>query len=290
MDSRAGYVVSLSLHGCLLWLLAATSDVLHVDFAVRSGESYAYESAASRAGAVVATLDTLLPDIRNEIQFALPEPAQPRDDKSPRPPVESVEIADHYVERPPLDEALQRMKQRGTTVAALPELPPEKTQQERPPEIEESPLEPPLPASEDISAPEVPVLAKTQSSPVMRNLAPTKIAEIIEPETGTVDSVASRVAQGAKVDQLPSPLPANIEPIYPEELRRRQIGGRVVLDVKISPAGTVEQIRVMTSSGEPLLDDAALTAVRRWRFQPARRGGMAVAFSVRLPISFSIRR
>jgi len=48
---------------------------------------------------------------------------------------------------------------------------------------------------------------------------------------------------------------------YPERARRQNIGGSLVLDVAINPDGTVHTIQVLRSSGQPLLDDAAVRIV-----------------------------
>jgi len=49
---------------------------------------------------------------------------------------------------------------------------------------------------------------------------------------------------------------------YPEEARRRQLAGKLVLDVAINPGGTVRGISILRSSGHQVLDDAALRIVR----------------------------
>ena len=78
----------------------------------------------------------------------------------------------------------------------------------------------------------------------------------------------------------------NPKPEYPAISLQLGEAGRVVLNVSVSAAGTVEQASVRTSSGSARLDQAALKAVRQWRFVPARRGGEAVAAQVLVPISF----
>jgi protein TonB len=48
-------------------------------------------------------------------------------------------------------------------------------------------------------------------------------------------------------------------------------------------------VRLQRSSGHPALDDSALTTVRdRWRFIPARAGGVAVEGTVQVPIRFRL--
>lgn len=77
-------------------------------------------------------------------------------------------------------------------------------------------------------------------------------------------------------------------PAYPEEARARGLEGCVLLLVAIDAEGRVNSVRVLESSGHALLDDAAVAAVRRWRFEPARRGDEAVASEATLPIRFAL--
>jgi protein TonB len=77
-------------------------------------------------------------------------------------------------------------------------------------------------------------------------------------------------------------------PEYPEEARERGWQGRVVLHVEVSPAGLPQDVRVSASSGYDMLDQAALRAVRGWRFVPAMRGGVPVAGAVNVPVQFRL--
>lgn len=80
----------------------------------------------------------------------------------------------------------------------------------------------------------------------------------------------------------------NPKPEYPPIARRRQWEGRVILRVRVLAAGTVAAATVETSSGHEVLDEAALEAVRRWHFVPAKRGGQAVDSVVNVPINFNL--
>ena len=53
--------------------------------------------------------------------------------------------------------------------------------------------------------------------------------------------------------------------------------------------GRIGDVLVEKSAGHPELDDAATDAVKRWRFDPARRGSDAVAMWVLLPVEFKLR-
>jgi protein TonB len=80
----------------------------------------------------------------------------------------------------------------------------------------------------------------------------------------------------------------NPKPAYPLASRRLGEQGRVILRVSVRADGTPAEVTLDRSSGSTRLDQAALEAVRQWRFIPARRGDTAVAESVRVPISFSL--
>lgn len=75
---------------------------------------------------------------------------------------------------------------------------------------------------------------------------------------------------------------------YPALSRRLREQGRVVLNVHVLADGSVDDVKLHLSSGFPRLDDAALAAVRGWKFVPARRGDEAVALWHTLPLSFSL--
>lgn len=80
----------------------------------------------------------------------------------------------------------------------------------------------------------------------------------------------------------------NPPPVYPIKSQRKREQGRVLLRVQVSAQGTAERVAIHTSSGHVRLDSAALEAVKRWRFVPARRGDQTVAASVVVPIVFRL--
>jgi len=78
-------------------------------------------------------------------------------------------------------------------------------------------------------------------------------------------------------------------PAYPAVARRREEQGTVTVRVLIGADGSVERAEIADSSGFDSLDDAALDTVRsRWRFVPARHGGVAVESWVLVPIRFAL--
>jgi len=80
----------------------------------------------------------------------------------------------------------------------------------------------------------------------------------------------------------------NPKPDYPSAARRFGFQGTVVLRVLIGVEGSPTEIRVEKSSGHNILDEAALTAVKQWQFEPAREGDSRVAGWVDVPIQFRL--
>ena len=80
-----------------------------------------------------------------------------------------------------------------------------------------------------------------------------------------------------------------VRPSYPHNARRLGIQGTTLLSVFVAADGRVADVVVKQSAGHPELDQAAADAVKRWRFDPARRGSEAVAMWVLLPVEFRLR-
>ncbi|MFZ5793860.1 MAG: energy transducer TonB, partial [Pseudomonadota bacterium] len=81
----------------------------------------------------------------------------------------------------------------------------------------------------------------------------------------------------------------NPKPVYPPLSRRMGEEGKVVLRVFVDASGLPAQVEVRTSSGSERLDRAAVSAIGRWKFVPARQGSEAVAAWVLVPIVFSLK-
>jgi TonB family protein len=151
---------------------------------------------------------------------------------------------------------------------------------------------PELPATEmavvvDINSVALPKLARpTEPVTPKPNRPPTQPQRPIQsrrpsPESRKIEAVA--IGAGAVT---PARLLENRPPVYPEEAVRRGIEGKLVLRLTISASGTVSRVEVAESSGYRMLDDAAVAAVREWKFIPAQRGGQPVSWTARQPIRF----
>lgn len=179
----------------------------------------------------------------------------------------------------------------------------------------------------DISLP-APARTRTQASSStspQHSETPTIAAPLepptgIAPETGreaisngTIDSVAAIERGSGSVDgvgvteNLPPAPPAtapqppqrlhqgiqaprklvDVAPRYPALARESRVEGIVILDVIIDETGNVMSTRVLRSVG--LLDQAAVDAVKQWKFTPARLNGEAIPIVMTVTVSFRLQ-
>lgn len=127
-----------------------------------------------------------------------------------------------------------------------------------------------------------------QEPPVPREETPPQPPAEMPRPVSSRPSPSSAASEGADVDEMPR-IVTNPAPRYPAEALTAGSQGVVVLRVAIGADGKVTRAGVHRSSGVAALDEAALAAVRRWQFVPARRRGFAVAKEVAVPVRFSIR-
>ena len=77
-----------------------------------------------------------------------------------------------------------------------------------------------------------------------------------------------------------------VEPGYPLIAQHAQIQGSVILEATVDREGHVTEVRVLRSHS--FLDEAAITAVRQWRYEPLMLNGEPQPFVLTLTVSFSI--
>jgi periplasmic protein TonB len=75
-------------------------------------------------------------------------------------------------------------------------------------------------------------------------------------------------------------------PVYPPTARAARVEGAVVLEAIIDSRGVVSEVRVLKSI--PLLDDAALEAVKKWRYEATRLNGVAVPVVMTVTVQFAL--
>lgn len=146
----------------------------------------------------------------------------------------------------------------------------------------------PIPAPPAPSSTPVPATTSAEQAPASAH------ATAAAPAASGVQASSAPSASPSDPEALASPPLFNAAylhnpaPIYPSAARELRESGRVLLRVQVSAQGLAEQVTLAQSSGSPRLDQAALRAVRQWRFVPAQRGGTALAGSVLVPISFHL--
>jgi protein TonB len=79
----------------------------------------------------------------------------------------------------------------------------------------------------------------------------------------------------------------DVAPVYPQVAIAAQISGAVILEAIIAEDGTVRGLKVLR--GAPFLDQAAIDAVRQWRFTPTRLGGVPVSVVMTVTVNFALR-
>ncbi|NUU38771.1 energy transducer TonB [Pseudomonas sp. C2B4] len=140
-----------------------------------------------------------------------------------------------------------------------------------PPRIEPRPVQP---ASAQTSTAQ----AATQPTPAATKTATTLPPAMITPAPPLTPVVSLRPS-------FVTPPPA---PRYPNVARRRNQQGIVRVEVHLDERGQQLKLVLSRSSGVESLDDAALEAVRNWRFRPEIVDGRAVPSRVEIPIEFAL--
>lgn len=169
--------------------------------------------------------------------------------------------------------------------------PPEPPKQPAPKVVSQPVSQPKTIVSETaLTAPKAPEKAVTAPAPVA-------VEKTVPPAAATAAPAAPTPPAAAAAPSPPAPIVAprfnaaylnNPPPAYPPLLRRMGEEGKVLLRVFVTAEGNAAEVRIQTSSGSPLFDEAAMNAVRHWRFVPARQGDAAVAAWVQVPIAFKL--
>jgi periplasmic protein TonB len=78
----------------------------------------------------------------------------------------------------------------------------------------------------------------------------------------------------------------NVEPAYPEVAKQARVAGMVILEAVIGPDGKVDNVKVLR--GIPLLNDAALNAVKQWVYSPTLLNGTPVPVIMTVTVNFTM--
>jgi protein TonB len=204
-----------------------------------------------------------------------PEPPAPQPRQRPAPP--------RRIERP------------------RPQEPPAPAKLEQPARVEPQPqpvaLQPtpaPAPAPVDVAPGPVAVAslpAISEPAPAPPSSAPAAGGPTVTLGTSGPEPVATAKATDRSESITRTARPQGgyqVRPAYPSAPRRLGIQGTTLLRVHVLADGRIGDVQVERSAGHPDLDQAAQEAVRRWRFEPARRGEGPVAMWVLLPFEFRL--
>ena len=147
------------------------------------------------------------------------------------------------------------------------------------------PLPMPVMKPPEIRLPTPPLIENTitvrhEEKPVPQPTVPAPVAAVAAPSP--TPSPAAEPPRG-DLAYLNNPAPS-----YPLFAKRAREQGVVMLRVRVDAGGNVEGIEVHKSSGSQRLDEAALAAVKRWRFAPARLGERTIAGVALVPIHFQL--
>jgi periplasmic protein TonB len=79
----------------------------------------------------------------------------------------------------------------------------------------------------------------------------------------------------------------SVDPVYPALARETRIAGTVIVDAVIDEHGNVVEARVV--NGHPLLIEAALRAVRQWKYEPTALNGQPVSVELQVQVHFNFK-
>ena len=150
------------------------------------------------------------------------------------------------------------------------------------------PVPTPEPLPEEPAPPKPEEILTTNQSEEVAALQPTPEPKRLEkkPTPQRQTPVAA-----TKMANVPQPVVIhNTPPAYPERARRAGWEGRVTVRVEVSADGLPIRVALETSSGYGELDQAALRAVKNWRFRSRTMGGVAMTGTVDVPVNFTLSR
>ena len=126
--------------------------------------------------------------------------------------------------------------------------------------------------------------------PPIRDTPPESEAVVATPGPERRDMPADEpVERAVRVGgQIKAPTKTrNVQPIYPLIAQSARVQGVVIIEATIDPGGKVANTRVLRSI--PLLDQAALDAVRKWEYEPTMLNGVAVPLIMTVTVNFTLR-
>ena len=139
-------------------------------------------------------------------------------------------------------------------------------------------------------------VARAPAQPVLTLPDPPQAEDVSVPADTPAATPPAPAAPAPQIASIAPPMPAtfsaaylrNPAPRYPLAARRAGEQGTVTLKVLVASDGLPQRVEVEKTSGSSRLDAAALDAVKRWRFVPARRGSTPIESWVLVPVVFRL--
>jgi len=209
-----------------------------------------------------------------------------------QPPVLPVQLVTLDAAEPPREPAPPALPRRERASPVRRPEPPRPLETAAP-KVEEPVAPAPAPAPEEVApapAAGATLPAISEPAPAPGSAAPAASSTTVAlPASGPVVAAKPATTPPDSVTRTARPQGGyQVRPAYPSAPRRLGIQGTTMLRVHVLADGRIGDVRVEHSAGHPDLDQAAMEAVRRWRFEPARRGADAVAMWVLLPVEFRL--
>ncbi len=133
---------------------------------------------------------------------------------------------------------------------------------------------------------------KYRYRPTLLNGEPVEVETVIEvpfrlaPDKPLEDQKSPAAIPVQAADRPPVPI-YRTEPGLTPEARAARVNGKVLLEIEVNEEGTVRVVRVVQGLGYGL-DEKAVEAVSRWKFQPGMRGGKPVAVRANVEVNFTV--
>ena len=150
------------------------------------------------------------------------------------------------------------------------------------------PAEPKKPAPPDQAPQKSPESFPDESSQGTKAPLPPPQEETTGVGTGPVAAVSNQAALTSALEEAQPEYSKNPPISYPNRARRKGYEGTVLLEVLVNRKGTVDDLRILASSGYAILDSSAVKSVKTWSFKPAKKGKNTVDMWVQVPVRFKL--
>jgi TonB family protein len=129
------------------------------------------------------------------------------------------------------------------------------------------------------------------SSALRETVPAPKLEAVAAPASGALGSLLASPTTVPKFKPLVSQgvtggvLQRKVEPIYPRQAMALRLEGPVQLEATVNPEGKVSDVKIV--KGQPILAEAAVDAVRQWRYSPYQLNGQPVAVQAQIVVNFN---